>query len=92
MTKKPDPVNFYYSLDKFADEQGGRTKLTVLLQKRTRELIKGLPRLVDINSDDPVQIALEELFQGKIELAETFSELDMKTDEADEEKNALSEI
>jgi len=92
MIKKPDPINFYYSLDKFADEQGGSTKLTVLLQKRTRELIKGLPRLVDINSDDPVQIALEELFQGKIELAETFSELDMKTDDANEEKNALSEI
>ena len=64
--KKKDMSEYYYSLDEYAARAGGAAKLSVLLQKRTRELIKGLPRLVEIDTDDPVEIAIEELFQNKI--------------------------
>lgn len=68
--KKKDMAEYYYSLDDYAARAGGAARLSVLLQKRTRELIKGLPRLVDIDTDDPVEIAIEELFQNKISLQE----------------------
>lgn len=66
--KSRNTVEYYYKLDDFANQEGGATKLTILLQKRARELIKGLPPLIDIDTDDPVQIVLEELLQGKITL------------------------
>lgn len=64
--KKKDMSVYYYSLDEYAGRAGGAVKLSILLQKRAKELIKGLPKLVETNSDDPVEIAMEELFQNKI--------------------------
>lgn len=66
--KKKDMAAYYYALDEYAAREGGAAKLSVLLQKRAKELIKGLPRLVDTDTDDPVEIAMEELFQHKISL------------------------
>ena len=47
---------------------GGRFKLCVLLQKRVHELVKGAPKLVDQNSRNLIDIALEEVIQNKISL------------------------
>jgi DNA-directed RNA polymerase subunit omega len=55
-------------LDQLETSVGGRFKLTALLQKRIRELVAGAPRLVDIKSDNPIDIAIEEIRAGKIEL------------------------
>ncbi len=55
-------------LDQLETSVGGRFKLTALLQKRIRELVAGAPRLVDIKSDNPIDIAIEEVRAGKIEL------------------------
>ena len=55
-------------LDELEGRVGGRFKLTALLQKRIRELVAGAPRLVDIRSDNPINIAIEEVRAGKIEL------------------------
>lgn len=66
---KKDMSGYYYAMDDFAVRMGGAAKLSILLQKRARELIKGMPRLVEIDSDDPVEIAIEELFQEKISIA-----------------------
>ena len=41
-------------------------ELTVLLQKRCRELVKGAQKLVELASRNPIDIALEEVLQGKI--------------------------
>lgn len=68
--KKEGSLECYYSLDEYSERVGGVTKLTVLLQKRARELIKGMPRLVEIDSDSPIEIAFEELRQNKISLVE----------------------
>lgn len=54
---------------------GGRFKLSALLQKRMRQLNKGAPRLVDIDTDDPMKIALAELLAGKISLSEETGEV-----------------
>ena len=58
-----------YDLDKLAKRCGGRFKMSVLLQKRARELVRGVPPLIeDMDSADPIDIALEELERGLIEL------------------------
>ncbi len=55
-------------IDELEAKVGGRFQLTSLLQKRIRELVAGAPRLVDIRSDNPIDIAIEEVRAGKIEL------------------------
>jgi len=55
-------------LDELEAKIGGRFKLTALLQKRIRELVAGAPRLIESASDDPVDIAIQEIRANKIEL------------------------
>lgn len=55
-------------LDELEGKVGGRFKVTALLQKRIRELVAGAPRLIEIKSDNPIDVAIEEIRAGKIEL------------------------
>lgn len=56
--------------DRAKELVGNTFELTALIQKRCRELVKGKQRkLVDLESRNPIQIALEEVLQGKIHLA-----------------------
>jgi len=55
-------------IDELEQKVGGRFLLTALLQKRIRELVAGAPRLVEIRSENPIDIAIEEVRAGKIEL------------------------
>ncbi len=54
---------------------GGRFKLSTLLQKRMQQLNRGAPRLIDIDTDDPMKIALAELLAGKVALIEGTGEV-----------------
>ncbi|MBS0210631.1 MAG: DNA-directed RNA polymerase subunit omega [Planctomycetes bacterium] len=47
---------------------GGRFKLSTLIQKRVVALTRGARPLVDIDSNDRIQIALQEILQDKIYL------------------------
>ncbi len=55
-------------IDELEQKIGGRFLLTALLQKRIRELVAGAPRLVEIRSENPIDIAIEEIRAGKIDL------------------------
>jgi len=55
-------------LDELEEKVGGRFKLTALLEKRIRELVAGAPRLVEIKSENPIDVAIAEIRAGKIEL------------------------
>jgi DNA-directed RNA polymerase subunit omega len=55
-------------IDELETKIGGRFELTVLLQKRIRELVAGAPRLVETRSENPIDIAIEEIRAGKIDL------------------------
>ena len=56
--------------DRAKELVGSTFELTALIQKRCRELVRGRQRkLVDLESRNPIQIALEEVLQGKIHLA-----------------------
>jgi len=45
---------------------GGRFKLSTLIQKRLVQLNAGSRPLVDMNSDDKMEIVLQEVLQDKI--------------------------
>lgn len=49
---------------------GGTFRLSVLLQKRIIELVRGAPSLIDHPDRErsPIEIALREILEGKIEL------------------------
>ncbi len=49
---------------------GNTFALTVLLQKRCQELVRGAQKLVDFEAKSPIDLALEEILQGKIWLGE----------------------
>lgn len=47
---------------------GGRFKLSTLMQKRLVQLNQGSRPLVDVNTNDKMQIVLQEILQDKIYL------------------------
>ena len=62
----------YTELGELYAKAGGKFRLTVLLQRRVNELVRGAPRLVKLDKGaekDYIRIALEELKQNMISLA-----------------------
>ena len=55
-------------LERLTQKVGGRFRLTVLLQKRLVELVKGSPPLVDLPSNNFFEVALREIEEGRVEL------------------------
>lgn len=53
-----------------ADKAGGLFRLTVLLQKRVRELIGGAPPLIKTQETNPINIAMREVEEECIELVD----------------------
>ena len=53
-------------IDQLSEKFGGRFKLTVLIQKRLKELVKGGQKLVDLEDRNMINIVLEEIRQGKV--------------------------
>jgi DNA-directed RNA polymerase subunit omega len=72
-------------VDSLAEKFGGRFKLTVLIQKRVRELVKGAARLVETDHKNLIDVALEEIRQGKVALE------GMEVEEGDERKKSKRE-
>lgn len=56
-------------LEQAIEKVGGRFRLSVLMQRRARELTKGAPKLIDGSELDLLDTVLEEILQGKIQLA-----------------------
>jgi len=50
---------------------GGRFKLSTLIQKRLVQINRGGHPLVDMHSDDKMEIVIQEILQDKIYLAQT---------------------
>lgn len=55
-------------LDQLMEKVGGREKLTLVLQKRLKELSRGDAPLVENPPADLMEVALLEIFDGKIDL------------------------
>ena len=61
-------------IDALSEKFGGRYKLTVLIQKRLKELVKGGQKLVDLEDRNLINVVLEEIRQGKV----TFEGFDLE--------------
>lgn len=55
-------------LDKLLTKVGGKFKLVALYQKRMRELVRGLPPLIESQNMDPWDITTREIMNNKAEL------------------------
>ena len=58
----------YKKIDELANMAGGSLRLTSLIISRSRQIVRKSPVLVETDTDDPVQIALDEFLAGKIML------------------------
>ena len=65
-----------------ADKVGGLFRLTVLLQKRVRELVGGAPKLIETEEENPIRIAMLEVAADAIELVD-LSDEELKALEAE---------
>jgi DNA-directed RNA polymerase subunit K/omega len=61
-------------IDKLSQSEYGTFQVTTLLIRRVRELVNGSPKLVNTDSNDPVEIAFEELNRGKLLQSENTEE------------------
>jgi DNA-directed RNA polymerase subunit omega len=52
--------------DELVKKVGGRYKLTTMVQKRVAELVKGARPLVPPENKTPLEIAVQEIDEGKI--------------------------
>jgi DNA-directed RNA polymerase subunit omega len=69
-------------LDQMSEKFGGRYKLTVLIQKRLKELVKGGQKLVELEDRNLINVVLEEIRQGKV----TWEGLDLEEKEEGRKK------
>lgn len=63
-----------------------RYALVVVASKRARQLISGEPKLVDIESNKPVTVAINEINEGKISFEEPAPEACEHMDNEEEEE------
>lgn len=59
-----------HDLHELAKRAGGTFHFTTLIIRRARELAGNAPQLIDLDSNDPIEIALEEFARGKISFAD----------------------
>ena len=57
--------------DKLIEKFGGRFKLTAVIQKRWRELMHGARPMVDPEGLSDLEVVVQELAEGKIEIDHT---------------------
>ncbi|HHV60011.1 MAG TPA: DNA-directed RNA polymerase subunit omega [Clostridiaceae bacterium] len=56
----------YPPLSELLNKVDTRYTLVVATAKRARQLVDGAQRLVEVNSESPVTVAIEEIKKGKI--------------------------
>ena len=78
-------------IDGLAEKFGGRFRLTVLIQKRLKELTKGAGKLVPSESRNLIDVVLEEIRQGKVVFDQPVDEEELKAEEAKARKRKAEE-
>lgn len=57
-----------FDIEELWHKCGGAFRLTSLVQKRMRQLMRGAPPLIDEEMDSLIEVAFREIQQGKITL------------------------
>jgi len=61
----------YPPINELSDKVDSRYTLVVEAAKRARQLVDGAPKLVDVDSDKPVTVAIQEIYENKISYVRT---------------------
>ncbi|MEM1209271.1 MAG: DNA-directed RNA polymerase subunit omega [Planctomycetota bacterium] len=69
--------------DRVINEMGGRFKFTSLVQHRVRELMEGARPLVERHGRSDIEVAVQEIVEGKITL-ELEDDTDASEDDTEE--------
>ena len=57
----------YPPITELVNKTGSRYALVIETAKRTRQLVDGAPRLADVETSKDVTVAVNEIYEGKIE-------------------------
>ncbi len=57
----------YPPITELVEKTGSRYALVIETAKRTRQLVDGAPRLADVETSKDVTVAVNEIYEGKIE-------------------------
>lgn len=73
--------------DEIVHRVGGRFKLTALIQHRVRELMDGSRPLVDRNGRTDLEVAIDEVYKGKITVDVDHQSVEEEEEEVTEGEN-----
>ena len=59
----------YPPITELVKKTGSRYALVIETAKRTRQLVEGAQKLSDVKTSKDVTVAVNEIFEGKVELA-----------------------
>ena len=60
----------YPPITELVKKTGSRYALVIETAKRTRQLVNGAPKLSDVETSKDVTVAVNEIYEGKIEVVE----------------------
>ncbi len=61
----------YPPITELVKKTGSRYALVIETAKRTRQLVNGAPKLSDVDTSKDVTVAVNEIYEGKIEVVNT---------------------
>lgn len=61
----------YPPITELVEKTGSRYALVIETAKRTRQLVDGAPRLAEVETSKDVTVAVNEIYEGKIEAVKT---------------------
>ena len=61
----------YPPITELVKKTGSRYALVIETAKRTRQLVDGAPRLAEVETSKDVTVAVNEIYEGKIEAVKT---------------------
>ncbi len=80
----------YPPITELVEKTGSRYALVIETAKRTRQLVNGAPKLSDVETSKDVTVAVNEIYEGKIEAIEVADVQEtVETEDAPETEEAL---
>lgn len=68
----------YPPITELVKKTGSRYALVIEAAKRTRQLVNGAPKLSDVKTSKDVTVAVNEIYEGKIEAVELVENLQIE--------------
>ncbi len=77
----------YPPITELVKKTGSRYALVIETAKRTRQLVNGAPKLSDVDTSKDVTVAVNEIYEGKIEVVNTAENQETEVSATDDTMN-----